>query len=330
MTEVFQPMLHTALTAGVIYLSPRSVRTPRWIAGVLWITVCTGAACVSRGLSETVLAWALAFAPFLLTGVFGHPLKLDAVASLFFFPAQSRLANAFDHGPLLPLTLLLNSHLGALVAARLLASLPLDAATSARPWITLLALLAAGWSAAHAFFESRPRRVLARLIAGQGALLLAGLASGTLVGAAGANALWQAAAVASTMLACVCVGLQARMGPAADRPGFLGLAARAPRLAVFFAVAAFSLADLPLTMGFPAAELLLLGVLDIGPAGMLLPAVSALNAFVVVRLFARLFWGRPLDAARDMPDALPRERWVLSAALLYLAFGGLFPSALLP
>jgi NADH:ubiquinone oxidoreductase subunit 4 (subunit M) len=329
-TETIQAALHAALSIGVILSLPRSERTPRWVAGVLWITACMGGAYLSRSLAGATLGWAGALAPFLTEGVFNRSIGLRGAASLVLFPAQSRLSETFEHGPLLPLSLMLNGHLGALVAARLLASLPPDTAAASRPWLLGLAVFVAGWSAASAFLEIRPRRVFARLMAGQGALILAGLVCGNDAGAAGALALWQAAAVASTMLACVYAGIEARLGPALDRPGFLGLAAGAPRLAVFFAVAAFALGDLPLTLGFPAAELLLLGVLDAGPVGLLLPIIGALNAFVVLRLYARLFWGRPIDAARDLPDALARERWVLSSGLLFLVLGGLLPSALLP
>ena len=63
--------------------------------------------------------------------------------------------------------------------------------------------------------------------------------------------------------------------------------------------------------------------------GVVLPAAAALDGFILLRFFMRLFFGRPGAAALDLPDALPRERWVLTAALLFLAAGGLFPSALL-
>jgi NADH:ubiquinone oxidoreductase subunit 4 (subunit M) len=45
-----------------------------------------------------------------------------------------------------------------------------------------------------------------------------------------------------------------------------------------------------------------------------------------LRLFARLFLGRPTAAVRGLSDALPRERWVLTLALLFLLIGGLRPN----
>ncbi|MBL8207422.1 MAG: hypothetical protein JNM09_24530, partial [Blastocatellia bacterium] len=86
----------------------------------------------------------------------------------------------------------------------------------------------------------------------------------------------------------------------------------------------------PLTLGFPAEDLLLQGTLATNSTlGVVLPIVTALNAFSVVRLFARLFLGRPTAAAHDLADALPRERWILTAALLFLLLGGLFPAPLI-
>jgi NADH-quinone oxidoreductase subunit M len=110
----------------------------------------------------------------------------------------------------------------------------------------------------------------------------------------------------------------------------MGLALNAPRLAVFFAVGCLALVGLPLTLGFPAEDLLLQGTLATNPyLGVVLPIVTAINAFSVVRLFARIFLGKPVAAAQTLADALPRERWVLTAAFLFLLLGGLFPSALI-
>lgn len=305
MNEMILPALHAVLAVGVVLSAPRSLRTPRWTGGVLWIGACVSVAHLSRGFAGAGVALAAALVPFLA-------------------------ARVFERGSWLPLALLFNGHLGALIASRLFASLTPEAAASARPWAVALALTAAAAASALAFAASHPRRVLVRLLIGHGALIFAGHACGNAAGSAGALALGQAAAVASMMLACVCAGIEARVDGALERPGYAGLAAAAPRLATFAALAAFVLAGLPLTMGFPVTELLLSGLLEVGPLGLALPAIAALNGFTVLRLFARLFWGRPFDAARDMPDALPRERWVLSAATLFLLLGGLLPSALLP
>ncbi len=148
-------------------------------------------------------------------------------------------------------------------------------------------------------------------------------------GIAGALMHWQVVAVSTTVLAAVFAGLEARLGMDLDARSFRGLAAGAPRLAVFFAIAGLALVGLPLTLGFPAEDLLLHGTLGAAPRlGIVLPVVTAFNAFTLLRLFASLFLGRPADAARGMADALPRERWALTAAVLFLLAGGLAPSPL--
>ncbi|MFN0107663.1 MAG: proton-conducting transporter membrane subunit [Blastocatellia bacterium] len=243
------------------------------------------------------------------------------------FPAHSWVATAFERGPLLPLTLLLNGHLGAFLVARVVLPLLPDEAHQAWPIISALSLLTAAYVALIGLVERKPRRLFALVAISQSAFLLAGLESYSAIGIAGALVLWQVVAVSTTMLASVYAGLEARLGAALEKDGYLGLAVGAPRLAVFFAVGGLALVGLPLTLGFPAEDLLLQGTLATNPyLGVVLPVVTAINAFSIVRLFARLFLGSPIPAANHITDALPRERWVLIAALLFLVLGGLFPA----
>jgi hypothetical protein len=84
---------------------------------------------------------------------------------------------------------------------------------------------------------------------------------------------------------------------------------------------------LPLTLGFCAEDLLLHGTLETHPQfGIVLPMVTALNAFHILRLFTWLFWGSLVAAARPIKDALPRERWALTLVLLLLLIGGIQPN----
>lgn len=243
------------------------------------------------------------------------------------FPAHSWVVTAFERGPLLPLTLLVNGHLGAFLVARIVLPLLPDEAHDAWPVFSTLSLLTAIYVALVGLVERKPRRLFALVAISQSAFLLAGLESFNPIGVAGALVLWQVVAVSMTMLASVYVGLEARLGPGIEKVGYLGLAVGAPRLAVFFAIGGLALVGLPLTLGFPAEDLLLQGTLATNPyLGVVLPVVTAINAFSVMRLFARLFLGQPVSAARDLADALPRERWVLVAALLFLVLGGLFPA----
>jgi hypothetical protein len=69
---------------------------------------------------------------------------------------------------------------------------------------------------------------------------------------------------------------------------------------------------LPLTLAHAAEDLLLHGTLETHPhlGIFILPIVTALNAFHVMRLFTTTFLGQPVRAAQTITDALPRERLV--------------------
>ena len=53
-----------------------------------------------------------------------------------------------------------------------------------------------------------------------------------------------------------------------------------------------------------------------------------MNAVSVFRLFVRLFLGKRRTGFTAMADALPRERWILAAGVVFVVLGGLFPSAI--
>lgn len=241
-------------------------------------------------------------------------------------PAHSWVLSAYERGPLLPLTLLVNGHLGAFLIARVAIPLLPDVAHASLPFLGDFGLLTAAYTTLLALAEKQPRRLLALLSISQASFILTGLESTNPDAIAGALVLWQVVAVATTMLAAVYTALEARLGATLETGEFLGLAFKAPRLAVFFAVGGLALVGLPLTLGFCAEDLLLHGTLETHPQlGIVLPIVTALNAFHVLRLFARLFLGRPILAVNGLSDALPRERWVLTLALLFLLLGGVRP-----
>lgn len=238
-------------------------------------------------------------------------------------PAQTWVITAFERGPMLPLILFVNGHLGAFLIVRLAAPLLPDVASEAIPIVVNLSLLTAAYTAILALVEQKPRRLIALLSISQASFLLVGLESGA-EGIAGSLVHWQVVTVATFILASVYTSLEART-TIGEKP-YLGLARSAPRLATFFIIGGLALVGLPFTLGFCAEDMLLHATLNSHPQfGVILPIVTALNAFTVMRLFASLFLGRPWVEARAVPDALARERWVLTAAILFLIVGGLIP-----
>jgi NADH-quinone oxidoreductase subunit M len=245
-------------------------------------------------------------------------------------PFHSWIVTGFERGPLLPQTLLVNGHLGAFLTARLALPLLPDVAREDLPWIGKLALITAAYTALLVLVERKPRRLLALISISQASFILVGLTSNHATGIAGALLHWQVVAIATTVVTAVYAGLEARIGSDLDTRRYLGLAAGAPRLAVFFLVGGLALVGLPLTLGFCAEDLLLYGTLTRHPQlGVIMPLVTALNAFSVVRLWARLFLGQPGLEVRGLADALPRERWVLTAAVVFLLLAGLLPRSVL-
>ena len=86
---------------------------------------------------------------------------------------------------------------------------------------------------------------------------------------------------------------------------------------------------LPGTLSFCSQDLLIHGTLVSHPlTGLLLPIAIAMNAVSIFRLFTRLFLGKRRTGFTVMADALPRERWILTAGVLFVVLGGLFPNAI--
>ncbi len=241
------------------------------------------------------------------------------------FPAHTWVVASFDHGPLLPAGLLMNAHLGAFLAARIAIPLLPQATHDAFPLLSDIALLTAAYTAIVAIAEREPRRLLALLAISQASSILAGIESMTAEGTTGALVLWLVVVTSTTGLITIYRAIEARLGENLSLAKYLGLASQMPRLAVFFAVCGLALVGIPGTLGFFAEDLLLHGTLESHPqSGLLLPLATALNAIHVFRLFARLFLGSR-GSKVPLPDALPRERWVLAACVLFLVLGGLMP-----
>ncbi|HMF75362.1 MAG TPA: proton-conducting transporter membrane subunit [Bryobacteraceae bacterium] len=253
-------------------------------------------------------------------------LVLAAILRERIFPFHRATVALFESNSLLLPALLVNSHLGIFLIARVAMPFFPGIAADALPWLGGLALLTALYTAVLGLAEREPRRVLAMLITSQSSAILAGLATASHEGIGGALLQWIVLVVSSTVLIAVIRSLEVRVDGAFDGYGFMGLASSMPRLAVFFAISGLTIVGLPGTLGFPGEDLLLHGVLAGYPGwGAALPVAIALNAYHAFRLFARLFLGKDGLTQNTARDALPRERWALSACLVFLVLGGLTP-----
>lgn len=244
-------------------------------------------------------------------------------------PAHAWVADAAEGSPAIPTALLLNGHFGALLVAKLIVPLFPGATINFFPLLSYLAIATALYVAIRALTENSPRRLLAFIALSQSASILAGLESRTAEGVTGALVHWFVVTVSTVGLFSILRLLEVRFGENLTSSKHLGLAEHAPRLAVSFAVFGLALVGLPGTLSFCSQDLLIHGTLMSHPlTGLLLPVATAMNAVSIFRLFTRLFLGKRRTGFTVMADALPRERWILAAGVLFVVLGGLFPNVI--
>lgn len=255
------------------------------------------------------------------------PVALAVALRKGVFPLQGGIVQMFDRGALLPAVVYFNGHAGAMLTARLHG----EGSGAVLSALGSAALLSAVLTAVRALVERRPRRVLGVLAVSQASFILTGLAVGNDAGRSGAMLHWLVVSAATLGLTVVLRGVEARVADAREPPGPLGLAVHAPRLAVFFLICGLALVGLPGTAGYCAEDLLFHGALESHPwLGVALPLATALNAITILRLFGLIFLGVLPRHVPAVPDALPRERWILAACAVLLVAGGLLPGLLLP
>jgi NADH-quinone oxidoreductase subunit M len=244
-------------------------------------------------------------------------------------PAHVWVADAAEGGPAIPTALLLNGHFGALLVAKAIVPMFPYATRDLFPVLSYLALTTALYLAIRALTENSPRRLLSLVALSQSACILAGLESRTPEGITGAVVHWFVVTVSTMGMVGILRLLEVRFGENLTAGRHLGLAEHAPRLAVFFVLFGLALVGLPGTLSFCSQDLLIHGTLVSHPlTGLLLPLAIAMNAVSIFRLFTRVFLGKRRTGFTVMADALPRERWILTAGVLFVILGGLFPNAI--
>ncbi len=246
------------------------------------------------------------------------------------FPVHGWMLRAFESGPLLPLALLFNGHLGAMLIVRPETAVLPEMHGRSIDILSMVALATALITSVRSFAERKPRRILGLLCVSQASFIFAGFATAGTEGITGSLIHWLVVSAASTGLICIVRVLEVRVAGSVELVTQLGLAAKAPRLATLFLLCGLAMVGLPGTLGYCAEDLLFHGALKNHPLlGVALPVATAFNAINLLRIFKILFLGvLPRDVA-DIPDALPRERWPLTVIVVFLVFGGIFPSQIL-
>lgn len=246
------------------------------------------------------------------------------------FPLHGWMVRQFEQGPLLPVALLFNGHLGVFLIARSEAAALTLFEKHLLHLLGIAALVTALITSIAGFAERKPRRLLGLLCLSQASFILAGTATETAAGVTGGLMHWLVVAAASTGLVAIVRVLEVRVSGTGDPAVHYGFAVKAPRLATFFLVCGLALIGLPGTLGYCAEDLLFHGALENHPwLGVALPIATACNAINLFRVFCILFLGVLPREVIDIPDALPRERWPLTLIVVFLVFGGLFPAQIL-
>lgn len=242
------------------------------------------------------------------------------------FPFQGWLPDWCERGDLWNASLLFNGHLGIVLIARIVLPQLTGLSRSSLFWIGDLGLFTAVLSAVLALTDRAPRRLLGLVATSQAALILAGMEEFNEEAILGSLLHWMVVTLATTALLAVLRLIEVRLAKPLTGEAFLGLAGKFPRLAVFFAIAAFAMVGLPGTLGFASEDLLIQGSLTSHPwIGLAVPVATAMNAISLYRLFARIFLGQKREPSLLIPDATLRERTPLALILLALVLLGLFP-----
>ncbi|GAA1228806.1 Na+/H+ antiporter subunit D [Pseudonocardia alaniniphila] len=202
------------------------------------------------------------------------------------------------------------------------------------PWTLLLVLSVATMlvGALGALAQNDLNRLLSFLLVSHIGFMLFGLA---VFDAAGLSGAMLYAAHHITVLATLFLvsGLITRRTGTVALDEMGGLARSAPGLAVLFAVPALTLAGIPPTAGFVAKLALLEAGAGAGPfpqvvAGVLILA-SLLTLYALVRVWVRVFWGKPKP---PRPDDDPTDEVLVgtarTSAPMYAATGGLIAVSL--
>jgi NADH-quinone oxidoreductase subunit M len=198
-------------------------------------------------------------------------------------------------------------------------------------WIVaLLGAVTLIYAALIALQQTNLRQLLAYLSISHVGLVIVGIASLNLQAMQGAIFQLLNFSIIASCLMLITGFIQQRLG-STDLIHLGGLAKVVPRLTVFFFLFSLASIGIPLSSGFPAELLLLIGVLKthlgLGIIGL---GGAILGAAAILLFMRKAFWGAVLHSqVKQMPDLRMRELWLLSVPILLILLLGLCPSLVL-
>lgn len=279
---------------------------------------------------------------FNLVTLLAHPLPAKTQTLVFlllligfgvktpFFPLHTWLPTLAMEGPAGVAAVMTGLKLGAYGLLRI--AIPLaPAATRKLHWLLAgLGVVGILYGAMAALAQSNLRRMLAFSSISHVGLVVLGMASMTTQGLQGVVFQLLNFTVISGGMFLLAGQIHHRFGTT-DLAHLGGLARSMPRAATFFLLLGLASLGVPLTSGFPAENLLLIGAIKTYKgAGLAALGGSILGATYFLGYYQRAFWG-PINnqVLAAGPDLLPHE--FLFAALLggIVILGGIFPELIL-
>lgn len=236
-------------------------------------------------------------------------------------PFHTWITEWFEHASFGNALLFVTPLVGVYAALRMAMPIVPDGALQA---ISVISLLTAIYAAGLALVQNDGRRFFAYLFLSHASTILVGLELHTEISLAGALALWVSTSLSLAGFGLTLRALEARFGRLSFAR-FHGFYGQAPSLAVCFLLTGLASVGFPGTLGFVAGELLDDGAIHSNLfVGLGLIVASALNGISVVRVYTRLFMGKPHESSLSLQVGLRERIAVLTLAALILG-GGLFP-----
>lgn len=257
-------------------------------------------------------------------------LMLGFAAKAPLMPFHTWLPTVAMEAPAQITALLTALKLGVYGIVRFAIPLAPAAAAEHRWLIAIIGTITLVYAGLIALQQTNLRRLLAYSSISHVGLVLIGVASLTLQGLQGAIMQLLNFSVVASSLMLIAGMIQQRQG-STELAHLGGLAKPMPRLTVCFFLFALSSIGVPLTNGFPAELLILLGTLQSFPALALVALFTAIVAAAYVLGFVRrgLFGPVTLQTVAGLQDLRPREIGILAIPAMLVLWLGVYPQWLL-
>ena len=244
------------------------------------------------------------------------------------FPFHSWVVASFESESMLAYAWLLSSRTGALLITKFMVLASPYAARAPMPVVSDLALFSSVLMAIIAMERRFPCRVLGFVVVSQSGFISGGLQTSNVEGITGALVQWIVVSISSAGLRFSSVpwkNVTVSCLPAICWAWSKGSAHRCILPAVRPGTRRISR-----HIGLSAEDLLFHGALEAHPfLGIALPVATALIAIRLLGLFSSMFLGRLGSSVPAVADAMPRERWVLTAMIALLVIAGLVPQTVI-